>query len=290
MAERAEFSVGHWTDTDAMTGCTVILFDRLVSAVADVRGGAPGTRETDLLGPDRLVGRADAFLLAGGSAHGLAAAEGVMKYLRERGRGFHTAAGPVPIVPAAVLFDLSVGKPVWPDAEAGYAACASAGPVESSALGQIGAGTGATIRKAWRGLAPKPGGFGWSTLTFSPGLTVTAMAAVNAVGEVIQEAGRADQREPLLTNAGDVEPGTATNLVAVVIDGECDARTLRRAAISAHDAMARVIVPCHTIWDGDVVFVAATGDAAELAIDRLMPICVATELVVERAIRSAVPP
>jgi L-aminopeptidase/D-esterase-like protein len=114
--------VGHWSDDDALTGCTVVLFDRSAPAIVDVRGGAPGTRETSLLGPGDLVQSLDAILLTGGSAFGLAAADGVMRFLREQGRGVQTAGGPVPIVPAAVVFDLSVGKPRTPSAENGYAA------------------------------------------------------------------------------------------------------------------------------------------------------------------------
>jgi L-aminopeptidase/D-esterase-like protein len=282
------FTVGHWTDPAARTGCTVVLFDRLVQAVADIRGGAPGTRETDLLGADHLVGGADAILLTGGSAHGLAAADGVMQYLRERGRGFPTSAGHVPIVSAAVLFDLGVGEPVWPTATDGYAACLAASPLNSSGVGQVGAGAGATIRKGWAQLEPKSGGLGWSMVPIAPGMSVSAIAAVNAIGDVLSDGESGDQRELLLQDVANVDPGTATTLVGVVIDGDCDARTLRRAAISAHDGLARAIVPCHTIWDGDVVFVATTGVDTSVPPDQVVRICVATELAVERAIRSAV--
>src|SRR3954452_15495049 len=137
--------VGHWTDLDAATGCTVVLCEEGAVAGVDVRGAAPATRETDLLRPGSLVGRAHAILLSGGSAFGLAAADGVMRYLEERGVGFPTSAGPVPIVPAAALFDLGLGSAARrPGAVEGYAAClaASGSPVEQ---GSIGAGTGATV-------------------------------------------------------------------------------------------------------------------------------------------------
>src|SRR6202011_4399058 len=138
--------VGHWTDLDAATGCTVVLCEQGALAGVDVRGAAPATRETDLLRPGSLVGRAHAILLTGGSAFGLAAASGVMRFLEERGAGFPTGAGPVPIVPAAALFDLSLGRAdVRPDAAAGYAACVAAS--ETVAEGCVGAGTGATVAK-----------------------------------------------------------------------------------------------------------------------------------------------
>jgi L-aminopeptidase/D-esterase-like protein len=287
-AGRASFAVGHWTDPEARTGCTVLLFDRLVPAVVDVRGGAPGTRETDLLSSERLVGQADAILLTGGSAFGLAAADGVMKYLRERNRGFQTAAGPVPIVPAAVLFDLGVGSPVSPSAENGYAACEAALPLGESPRGSIGAGTGATIRKLWPDKPPRPGGFGWSTVDATEQARVHALCAVNAVGDVAG-AEWTDARPTLLGHPVDQDNRTSTTLVAVIVEGDADHRTLRRIAVSAHDAMARAIVPCHTLWDGDVVFVAQTGTVGEVSQMDALRLSIAAELAVESAIRSAIP-
>src|SRR5437870_5476304 len=161
-------SAGHWTDHNALTGCTVVLFDRLAPAVVDVRGGAPGTRETDLLAPGRLVRSVDAILLAGGSAFGLAAADGVMRYLREQDRGVSTPAGPVPIVPAAVIFDLAVGLPIAPNADAGYQACLSARPIGDLPRGRIGAGVGATTGKLLGGSAQR-GGLGVSTVRWEGG-------------------------------------------------------------------------------------------------------------------------
>ena len=286
-AGRAAFSVGHWT-VSARTGCTVALFDRLVPAVVDVRGGAPGTRETDLLSSDRLVGQVDAILLTGGSAFGLAAADGVMRYLRERNRGFQTAAGHVPIVPAAVLFDLGVGSPASPTAESGYAACEAAQPLGESQRGTIGAGTGATIRKLWPDKPPRPGGFGWFTVQATDQVHVHAVCVVNAVGDVAG-ADWIDERPSLLRDPLGQDDRTSTTLVAVVVDGDADHRTLRRIAMSAHDAMARAIVPCHTLWDGDVVFVAQTGVEGEISQIDSVRLSIAAELAVESAIRSAIP-
>jgi L-aminopeptidase/D-esterase-like protein len=285
----ATFTVGHWTDETNHTGCTVVLFDRLVPAVVDVRGGAPGTRETDVLASDRLVGRVDAILLTGGSANGLAAADGVMQHLRERKRGFETAAGPVPIVSAAVIFDLAVGSPTWPTADDGYAACAAARPLNESGMGRIGAGTGATYRKLWPNREPEPGGFGWSTVRISHDIAIHALAVVNAVGDVIG-GDWVDGRPALLGGMHELEERSATTLVTVIVDGAADQRTLRRVATSAHDAMARTIVPCHTLWDGDLVFAVQTGDTADVALPDALRLTVAAELVVEQAVKSAVRP
>ena len=284
---RATFGVGHWTDSLAGTGCTVVLFDRLVPTVVDVRGGAPGTRETDLLSSDRLVGQADAILLTGGSAFGLAAADGVMRFLRERNRGFQTAAGPVPIVPSAVIFDLGVESPEWPIAEGGYAACEAARPLAESGRGPIGAGTGATIRKLWPDQQPMPGGFGWATIHPTDHTAVHAICVVNAVGDINRD-GSPDMRRQLLTHASPQDDRTSTTLVAVIVDGDADQRCLRRIAVSAHDGMARAIVPCHTLWDGDLVFVSQTGASSEISQPNTLRLTVAAELAVESAIRSAV--
>src|SRR4051794_17662028 len=174
-------SVGHATDDANQTGCTVILFSRPALCAIDVRGGAPGTRETDLLAPGSLVQRVDAILLTGGSAFGLSAADGVMSYLRDQGRGFPTSAGPVPIVPAAVIFDLGIGNPVAPDASMGYAACERAMTVDEADWGSVGAGRGAAVANITGN--PIPGGIGWSRLPFAGG-SVTAIAVVNALGIV----------------------------------------------------------------------------------------------------------
>ena len=160
MSERASYRIGHWTELDAMTGCTAIVFDRLVPAAFEARGGAPGTRETDLLSPSASVRSVDAILLAGGSAPGLSAADGVLRFLQEHHRGFPTVAGPVPIVPAAIIFDLAVGAPVSPRPEDGYAACLAAVEPAQIERGQVGAGTGARVGTIHPGQEPTRGGFG----------------------------------------------------------------------------------------------------------------------------------
>ena len=286
-ANRATFTVGHWTDLERKTGCTTILFDRLVPAIVDVRGGSPGTRETDLLGPDRTVGAVDAIYLTGGSAHGIGAADGVMGFLRDLGRGVPTRAGNVPIVSAAVIYDLDVGEPVWPLPADALASCLAARPVAESPVGAIGAGTGATFRKAWRDLQPLPGGLGIAQIEVEGLGIVHALAVVNALGD----AGRgekADHRFELLKNPAELEERSATTLVTVILDGDVDARTLRRACISAHDGMARVIRPCHTAWDGDLVYVASTSNSVTIDSRDSFRWCMGAELAVESAILTAV--
>src|SRR5215207_3101695 len=175
--------VGHWTDLDAATGCTVVLCESGAIAGVDVRGAAPATRETDLLRPGSLVGRAHAILLSGGSAFGLDAATGVMRFLEERGKGYLTPAGPVPIVPASALFDLSIGRAdVRPDAAAGYAACSAA--TDHFAQGCVGAGTGATVAKLNGPGGAIKSGIGTSSVTLPDGHRIGAVIAVNAVGAV----------------------------------------------------------------------------------------------------------
>ncbi|HSP54235.1 MAG TPA: P1 family peptidase, partial [Dehalococcoidia bacterium] len=206
-------SVGHWTDENGPTGCSVVLCPDSAVASVDVRGGAPGTRETDLLRPGNLVQRVHAVLLTGGSAYGLDAATGVMRWLEERGHGFPITSGVVPIVAAAVLFDLSLGRPdVRPDAPAGYAACeaATGGAVEQ---GSVGAGAGATVAKA---LGPEPprslkGGIGTAAERTASGITVGAIIAVNSFGEIVDP------------NTGDVvagprgeQPGTFVDTLEVL--------------------------------------------------------------------------
>ena len=276
--------IGHWTDHENRTGCTVIVFPDSCLTTVDSRGGAPGTRETDVLGPANLVRRADAILLTGGSAFGLAAADGVMRALREEGRGFQTAAGPVPIVPSAVLFDLDVGLQVWPDASAGRQAVASAVPIASVERGRVGAGTGATVGKILG--EPRPGGLGIATIVVGSG-SITAIVAVNAIGVVAGS----DPRPALLAlTPSDVPPvglNENTTIGLVIIDAEADQVTLARCAIAAHDGLARMIVPSHTIFDGDTLFVSTLreGSPDPMTIARL---AMATELAVEQAIRDAV--
>jgi L-aminopeptidase/D-esterase-like protein len=293
---RAEwFRIGHVTYPDDRTGCTVVLFDDRSPAWADVRGGAPGTRETDLLAPGRLVASVDALLLTGGSAFGLAAADGVMTYLAENGRGVPTAAGPVPIVPAAVIFDLAVGSPRRITADDGYQASRAA-TAGNMATGTIGVGTGATVAKIG-GEPVTAGGLGISTQVVGD-MEVTAIVALNALGDVrdpVTGAWLARSRDTdgneregrSLAIGGTTLPrdGENTTIGAVLISGNVDQTTLVRCGISAHDALARCVVPAHTMFDGDTFFVVARETGAVQPAQVLAVSC-AAEVAVERAIMS----
>ena len=281
-------TVGHATDDANQTGCTAILFSQPALCAVDVRGGAPGTRETDLLQPGSLVQRVDAILLTGGSAFGLGAADGVMSYLRDQGRGFPTSAGPVPIVPAAVIFDLGVGNPIAPNASMGYAACERATAIDAARWGLVGAGRGASVANITG--HPIPGGIGWSRLPFAGG-SVTAIAVVNALGIVPKSAASfpvEDMRSGLLSAKHLDESRENTTIVVLLVDSPAGKDSLLQVAVSAHDGMARAIIPCHTPFDGDLVFSVALqsqrtdDDRASLAL------YVASELVTERAIHNAV--
>jgi L-aminopeptidase/D-esterase-like protein len=260
----AGLRVGHWTDPSARTGCTVVLCPPGTVGSGEVRGGAPGTRETDLLRPGMLVQEVNAVLLTGGSAFGLAAADGVVRWLEERGIGFDTGVARVPIVPAAVLFDLGVGDgSVRPDPEAGYAACQAA--ADQPEEGQVGAGTGATVAKLHGPDRAVSGGLGSAAVTRDR-VTVGALAAVNAFGEIVDDQGAVlagaspgqDEEEPQL-------PGTSTTLAVVATDARLSRERAHLLAIAAHDGIARAVRPAHTMWDGDTVFTLATGtsDAAQ---------------------------
>lgn len=288
--------VGHWSDPVAATGCTAILCPSGAVAGVDVRGGAPGTRETALLNPTCTVEQAHAIMLAGGSAFGLAAADGAMRWLEERGHGFNVGVARVPIVPAAILFDLIIGRAdVRPDAAAGYVACdaAHAGPVEE---GSVGAGTGATVGKL-RGLAhATKGGVGSAARHFTTAggeLVVAALAVVNAWGDVFDPSNgqiiagvRGDDGRSfpgaltLATAALDPTqaeawsrlpqrpptppPSSMTNttLVVVATNARLSKTGANKVAQMAHDGLARTIRPVHTPLDGDVVFALSRGDVA----------------------------
>lgn len=274
-------SVGHHTLAGRPTGCTVVLAsgEGAVGGVSQ-RGGAPGTRETDLLRPGQLVERVNAVVLSGGSAFGLEAAQGVMRYLEERGVGFKTGSGVVPIVPAAILFDLGFGGDarIRPDADCGYraAAAATTGPVRE---GNIGAGAGATVGKLGR-LAGLPAalamkaGVGSFAVSSPDGLVVAALAAVNAAGDIIDPAtGRvvagarqtpdtlADLRGLLRAGTAGPEPapGQNTTLAVVATNARLTREQATRVALMADDGLARAIYPSHTPGDGDTVFALATG-------------------------------
>jgi L-aminopeptidase/D-esterase-like protein len=266
--------VGHAADLDHLTGCTVVLCppSGCVAGV-DVRGSAPGTRETDLLRPGQLVERANAILLTGGSAFGLAAADGVMRFLEERGVGHPVGGTVVPIVPAAVIFDLAVGDArVRPDAGMGYAACLAAND-SAAAEGNVGAGTGASVGKL-RGMdGATKAGVGCASLHLPDGLIVAALMVVNALGDVVDPgSGRiiAGTRAPgggwadsaaLLLHGQERRPPTAGNTVIGVV--ACNARfdkaQINKVAQMAHDGLARCLRPAHTMYDGDAIFALCTG-------------------------------
>ena len=284
--------VGHWTDLDAGTGCTVVLCEQGPRAGVDVRGAAPATRETDLLRPGSLVGRAHAILLSGGSAFGLDAAAGVMRYLEEHGVGFATHAGRVPIVPAAALFDLGIGRAdVRPDAAAGYAACGSA--TREVSEGCVGAGTGATVAKlAGPGGAVKSG-IGTAARTLSDGTLVGVLLAVNAVGAVYDPWSGAPLAVPRAT-APDRQPlvGTSTTIGVIATTAALDAGGVARLATVGHDGLALAIRPAHTSYDGDTLFALSLPAADAPPPDVLRLEQAVVEVVAEavvRAVRAATP-
>ena len=276
--------VGHWSDPVGRTGCTVVLPPPGTTGSGEVRGGAPGTRETDLLRPGRLVEHVDAVLLSGGSAFGLAAAEGVVRWLEGRGRGFDTGVARVPIVPAAVLFDLAVGDAsARPGAKAGEAACEAATDVVEE--GAVGAGTGATVAKLYGPERAVPGGIGSAAVEGS-GAIVGAIAAVNAYGEVVD-----DQGTPLAgaLPGEETEPRPPawpnTTIAVVATDARLSRERAHLLAVAAHDGLARAVRPAHTMWDGDTVFTLATGrtEAPQRELERMAEEALA--MAIRRAVR-----
>ncbi|OUM03267.1 P1 family peptidase [Variovorax sp. JS1663] len=270
----AGIEVGHFTDPRRPTGCTVILAREGAVAGVDVRGAAPGTRETDLLAPGNFVQQVHAVMLAGGSAWGLAAAEGAMRWLEERGVGLDVRFGTLPIVPAAVLFDLPLGDArIRPDAAAGYAACEAASKAVP-AEGNVGAGSGALVGKLFGVHRAMKGGIGTASVTVQ-GVTVGALIACNALGDVLDpdtgrvvagartEDGRAllDTRRALLRGElpQPLLAGTNTTLGVVATDARLTKVQANRLATVAHDGLARAINPVHTMSDGDTLFALAAG-------------------------------
>jgi L-aminopeptidase/D-esterase-like protein len=267
--------IGHYTDLKAATGCTVILCGEGAVAGVDVRGAAPGTRETDLLRPMNMVEKVHAVLLSGGSAFGLDAAGGVMRYLEEKGIGIETPGGRVPIVSAAVLFDLAIGDPgVRPGADEGYRACLAAkrGPV---AEGCVGAGTGAMVGQFYGRERATKSGLGVYSITIPGGFSVFAIVAVNALGDVIdpgtgkviagvrRPGGQGFLRTMDLLKAGEVPgvmPGSHTVIGAVATDARLTKEQVNKVAQMAHDGLARAVNPCHTMYDGDTIFALSHGD------------------------------
>ena len=274
----AGIEVGHFTETRRPTGCTVIITREGAVAGVDVRGAAPGTRETDLLHPSNLVDKVHAIMLAGGSAWGLEAATGAVRWLEERGVGLDVAVGRLPIVPAAVLFDLLVGDMrIRPDAAAGYAACAAASSADP-AEGNVGAGAGAVVGKVFGIQHAMKGGVGTASVTVD-GVTVGALIACNALGDVIDpetaqvmagartDDGRAlrDTRRALLRGQPPqpLLAGTNTTIGVVATDAILTKVQAHRLAIAAHDGLARSINPVHTMSDGDTLFSLGTGRAGK---------------------------
>ena len=274
----AGIEVGHFTDTRRPTGCTVVMAREGAVAGVDVRGAAPGTRETDLLHPSNLVDKVHAIMLAGGSAWGLEAATGAVRWLEERGVGLDVAVGRLPIVPAAVLFDLLVGDMrIRPDAAAGYAACAAASGADPTE-GNVGAGAGAVVGKVFGIQHAMKGGVGTASVTVD-GVTVGALIACNALGDVIDpdtaqvmagartDDGRAlrDTRRALLRGQPPqpLLAGTNTTIGVVATDAILTKAQAHRLAISAHDGLARSINPVHTMSDGDTLFSLGTGRAGK---------------------------
>jgi L-aminopeptidase/D-esterase-like protein len=259
----AGLRVGHWSDSAAATGCTVVLApEESAPASGLVLGAAPGGRETDLLAPEKTVPAVHGILLTGGSAFGLDAAAGVMRWLEARGVGFATPFARVPIVPAAVIYDLGVGRAdVRPDAAAGAAAAdaAHAGPVE---MGRVGVGAGASVGKVRGPDRAVPSGVGSAAMRVG-GVTVAALAVSNAVGALVDPSdGRAVAGEVVSAQEiADrvVSAGTNTSLVVVATDARLDKAGCRALAPAGHVGVAQVTRPSHTAHDGDTVFVLATG-------------------------------
>jgi len=277
--------VGHAQDERALTGCTVIVCRAGAVAGVDVRGGAPGTRETDLLDPINLVEKVHAVVLAGGSAFGLDAATGVMRYLEEQKIGFNTGVTKVPIVPAAILYDLNLGRAdVRPDSAMGYAAAASASS-DAPAEGNVGAGTGASVGKMFGPALAMKSGVGTASMDIGGGVVVGALVAVNAWGDVVDpdtnqiiaglrsgkvgplRAGKTDyfadtltmMKSPIGRNLLGLTSRTNTVIGVVGTNAKLTKAQATKVAQMAHDGLARAIRPAHTMLDGDTIFALATG-------------------------------
>ena len=297
----AGIEVGHFTDPRRPTGCSVVLAREGAVASVDVRGAAPGTRETELLHPSNLVQRVHAVTLAGGSAWGLEAATGVMRWLEEQGVGLDVGYGLVPIVPAAVLFDLGLGDArIRPDAAAGYQACAAA-TAGAPAQGSVGAGTGALVGKLFGMQRAMKGGIGSASLCVD-GITVGALVACNALGDVLDPhtgaviaGARADDGRTLLNTRDAVLAGrrpeallagSNTTIGVLATDAVLSKAQAHRLAQVAHDGLARAINPVHTLSDGDTLFVLGTGKNSRTP--AMMVLCTLAAEVTARAIHNAI--
>ncbi|MBI3793629.1 MAG: P1 family peptidase [Nitrospinae bacterium] len=259
--------IGHVTLGVKKTGCTVLLFDEPSVCSGHVAGGAPGTRDGDMLDPSCLVEKANAIVLTGGSAFGLATADGVMRFLSERGVGFAVGSDRVPIVPAAVIYDRGVGEATYPSAKDGYRACLNAG-YSADKSGPIGVGCGATVGKFSKKLRPSPGGFGAVCLRTRAGVYVGAVVAVNAFGNVVDPdggnliCGAMDKRGKIVSFGSAIVSGRAgenTTIGAVVTNAGLTKSQAKRISMCAHDGLARAVFPCHTIYDGDTIYAVSTG-------------------------------
>lgn len=275
--------VGHWTDENARTGCTTVEFPAGTVASYECRGGAPAARELALLEPDKSVTSIDALLLTGGSAFGLAAADGVMRRMEELGRGVATPAGAVPIVPALGLYDLAVGDAaVRPGADAGYAA-ATAATRDDPATGQVGAGAGALVSH-WRGPdGARPGGVTAATRRLGD-LVVWTLVVANAFGDIDDGAHPVDTAavEALQEHFG--FDRTHTTIGVVVTNAKLDKVGCRIVAQGAHDGLARAITPPHTRFDGDALVAAATGEVeAHVDVVRLLALAAVTDAIRDAA-------
>ncbi|QRG70009.1 P1 family peptidase [Brevibacillus choshinensis] len=266
--------VGHAQNTEALTGCSVILLERPSVCGVDVRGSAPGTRETDLLDPMNMVSVVHSICLSGGSAYGLDAATGVMQYLEDQGVGLDVMFGVVPIVPGAVLFDLAIGDhKIRPDRQMGYEAAAKASK-DAVAQGNVGAGTGASVGKLNGFANAMKSGLGCASVKLDNGLVVGAIVAVNAVGHVFDPqsgkilAGPRDGEGALIDSVevmkisafSPIPPGTNTTIAVVASNAILTKSEAKKAAQMAHDGLARTIRPIHTMNDGDTIFSVATGE------------------------------
>ncbi|RMG29828.1 MAG: peptidase S58 family protein [Methanobacteriota archaeon] len=274
--QNLKVKVGHATHPEEATGCTVVIAPEGAVAGVDVRGSAPGTRETDLLRPTFMIRKIHAVVLTGGSAFGLRTVDGAMKYLSEHGIGYDARGTIIPIIPAAVIFDLREGRSTeFPDMDMGYQACAAAGYDFEEGL--VGVGKGATVGKVLGMDYCMNGGFGSASVTIGADLSVAALVAVNALGDVINpETGQivagarnpsgrgfADARQMMLDGKfGSPLPESNTTLGVVITNGKFSKEEMNKIAMMAQNGIARAIRPVHTMYDGDIIFALSTGEVA----------------------------
>lgn len=287
--------IGHSQDMDALTGVTVIAFEEGATASLDVRGSSPGSRETELLRPGRTVDKVNAIVLSGGSAYGLDAAGGVMRYMEEHGKGVCVGDVIVPIVPQAIIFDLGIGKSnIRPDIKMGYEACQNLN--EEFELGNYGVGCGATVGKIMGPENSMKSGIGYYETEFGNGLKLGALMCVNAVGDVFDETGiiaGALNPEGNFVNTAEIILGGInerefmngnTTIGCVITNARLDKAGCQKVSQVAHNGLAQSISPIHTSMDGDTIFTAATG-MIECSIDQ---ICIAAQIAVRKAVIEAV--